>query len=245
MRQASITLFLLLAGCASGGSLDAGGGGRVDAGGGGGFDAGEMGFDAGGPIGFDAGEPGFDAGGPIGFDAGEMMMGVDAGTVGLIDAGFDAATPDAGFDASLPDAGSMMGGSLALTPGFTTVLAGDTTSPGTTWHRPVAGTCPAGSLSAVATAVPYETRLVHNASTGTLSVTVETTAAYDGYLVIYLGTAIPSDPLMCHEGDDDSGVGIGDPLLTFPLNAGQSAVIVATGFDNTDAGPYTMAIDAI
>lgn len=243
MRLASITLFVFLAGCASGGSLDAGGGGRADAGSMMAPDAGDMGFDAGGPIGFDAGEMGFDAGAPIGFDAGSMMMGSDAGTVGLIDAGFDAAMPDAGYDASLPDAGSMMGGSLALTPGFTTVLAGDTTG-GPTWHRPVAGTCPAGSLSAVATAVPYETRLVHNASMGTLTVTVETTAAYDGYLVIYLGTAIPSDPLMCHEGDDDSGLGVGDPLLTFPLNAGQSAVIVATGFDNTDVGPYTMAIDA-
>lgn len=243
-----LSVITLGSGCAAGGTNDAGGGGPVDAGGGGGVDAGDVGFDA-GDVGFDAGE-GSDAGGPIGFDAGpgELdagMTGSDAG-VGLIDAGFDASVGliDAGFDASLPDAGPAPTGSIALTPGFMTTVTGDTTG-GPTWNRPVAsGSCPASTLSAVADMVTYETRLIHNASSGTLTVTIGSTATYDGYLVIYLGTSIPTDPLMCHAGDDDGGPTGSDPLVTFTLAAGQSAVVVQSGFDNADVGPYSMTISA-
>ncbi len=241
-----LSVITLGSGCAAGGTNDAGGGGPVDAGGGGGSDAGDMGFDA--------GDMGFDAGGPIGFDAGPAetdagTTGSDAG-VGLIDAGPGSGTDasvgliDAGFDASLPDAGPAPTGSIALTPGFMTTVTGDTTG-GPTWNRPVAsGSCPASTLSAVADAVTYETRLIHNASSGTITVTIGSTATYDGYLVIYLGTSVPADALMCHAGDDDGGPTGSDPLVTFTLAAGQSAVVVQSGFDNADVGPYSMTISA-
>ncbi|MBX3274583.1 MAG: hypothetical protein KF729_30235 [Sandaracinaceae bacterium] len=218
---------LLAPGCAQGGS-----GSRPDAGVPSGFDAGTTDAgtappseDAGAPIGFDASPPGLDAGAETGTDA----------SVGLIDSGVDASV-------GLIDSGPPMGGSLALTPGFSMTVSGST-SGGPIWHRPLAGSCPASSLSGVATAVAYETRPIHNASAGTLSVTIASTASYDGYLVIYAGTAIPSDVLMCLAGDDDSG-GSGNPRVTFTLAPGQSALVVQSGFDNDDVGPYSMTITA-
>ena len=220
-------VLVLAAGCAAGRTQDAGGGG----------------FDA-GPTGYDAGPSDFDA--SIDRDAGSPD--VDAGSVGLIDAGFDAGSVgliDAGYDAGLPDAGGPPPtGTIELTSGLMTTVTGDTTG-GPTWNRPVAsGSCPASTLSAVATAVPYETHTIHNASSGTLTVTIGSSASYDGYLIIYLGTTVPSDPLMCHAADDDGGTTGSDPLVTFTLNAGETAVVVQSGFNNTDVGPYTMTISA-
>lgn len=246
MQRPFLFLFALplAVGCAAGNSGDAGGGG--------GFDGGPSGFDA-GPAGFDAGPTGFDAG-PIDFDGGSTgtdagSMGTDAGTVGLVDAGFDGGTVgliDAGFDAGSPgtDAGGPPpGGTIELTSGFMTTVTGDTTG-GTIWNRPVAsGSCPATTLSAVATMVPYETRLIHNGTSGTLTVTIGSTASYDGYLIIYLGTTVPADPLTCHAADDDGGTSP-DPLVTFTLNAGETAVVVQSGFNNTDVGAYAMTISA-
>lgn len=186
-----------------------------------------MGTDAGPQVSFDSGPPDTFP------DAGPGMVGMDAGPPMMADAG----APDAGA----PDAGP--GGSgLALTPGFMMTLNGNTTG-GTTWARPLATICPASGTSSVGTAVPYATHEVRNASSGTLSVHVGSTASWDGYLVIYAGTSVPSDPLMCIEGDDDSGTG-SDPDLTFSLAAGASALIVVSGFDNMDFGSYVLSIDA-
>ena len=44
--------------------------------------------------------------------------------------------------------------------------------------------------------------------------------------------------------DDDGGTTGSDPLVTFTLNAGETAVVVQSGFNNTDVGPYTMTISA-
>jgi len=235
-----LTLGLLVAGCASGG-------GRLDAGPGGGgrFDAGPGGFDAGpGPI-LDAGPlPTLDSGPLPTFDAGPSMMGsdagpsrMDAGGIDLIDAGSDA-----GFDAGT-DAGPPSGMGTPLSPGSMLTMSGDTTG-GPTWNRPIAGSCPATSLSSAGLAVPYEEHLVYNASSGSLTVTVSTTSTHDGYLVIYAGATIPSDVLMCLAGDDDGGSSF-DPVATFTLSAGMQALIVATGFDDSDHGAYTMTIDAL
>ncbi|MCB9596685.1 MAG: hypothetical protein H6719_28430 [Sandaracinaceae bacterium] len=253
MNRLSLVLTILslaAAGCASGGNRDAGSGGGVDAGGGGfdagtggGFDAGEMGFDA-GEMGFDAGGGGVDSAVPD-VDSGTVGLidaGSDAGTVGLIDAGTDAGF-DAGFDASLPDAGGSTGGTISLTPGFSMSVTGDTTG-GPTWNRPVAASaCPATTLSAAGTMVPYETRVVTNTSGSALTVTLETMTGYDSYLIVYAGTTIPADTLMCLEADDDSGTSP-DALLMFTLAPGASAVIVVSGFDNADLGPYTLQITA-
>jgi len=234
----SSVLLSFVVGCASGGGRgDAGpGGGGFDAGPGGGFDAGAA-PDSGTPPMADSGPlPTFDSGAPMmGVDAGPR---VDAGGVGLVDAGGVDAGIDGGFDAGPPPTG--MG--TPLTPG-TMTISGNTTG-GPTWNRPVAGTCPASTLSSAGLAVPYEEHLVYNAGAGSITVDVGTTSTHDGYLVIYAGTTIPSEPLMCLAGDDDSGGSL-NPQTSFTLAAGAQALIVATGFDDDDHGAYTMTIDVL
>lgn len=220
LRPAPLLALCLIGptGCAMGGS------GRADAGPGG--------RDAGPSVEFDSGPSGFDAGPGGGSDAGPPG-GSDAGPMGA-----DAGAPDAGA----PDAGPS-GAGLSVTPGFSMTVNGDTTG-GPTWARPLAsGGCPASGTSSVGTMVPYDEQVVTNVSASTLTVTVGTTASYDGYLIVYAGTAIPADPLMCLAGDDDGGAGT-DPMLSFMLAPGESAVLVQSGFDNADVGPYAMMISA-
>ncbi len=146
---------------------------------------------------------------------------------------------------SRDDAGPVTCTPLPATGGH--VERGDTSLTGVRWLRPLAGTCPATSFSSAGTDVPYQTFVFCNdGADGTFDVEViaDAPTLYDAYLVIYDGPSIPSDTLACLEGDDDSGAD--GPLVTgLAVAAGDTITLVVTGFDNADAGAYSLRVDRL
>lgn len=101
-----------------------------------------------------------------------------------------------------------------------------------------------GALSAVATAVAYQTNtftLNTNANDCSLSITAG--GLLDPYLFIYSPTFNPASPASnCIAGNDDGGGGL-NPLITNPnLVAGQTYTFVTTGFGNRHVGSYNASI---
>lgn len=158
----------------------------------------------------------------------------------------DAASPDAfaardafvGTDSRIPlDAGAVTCTSLPASGAATS--SGDTASTGLTWERPLAGTCPATSYSSVGTAVGYQLFVFCNdGADGTFD--FEVGSAFDSYLVVYEGGAIPADPLACLEGDDDSAGSSNALVSGLSVLSGGVVTVVVSGFDNTDVGAFTL-----
>lgn len=172
----------------------------------------------------------------------DAFLGADAFAARDAFAAGDAFTPR---DAFRGDAGPVTCTPLPATGGY--VDRGDTSLTGTRWLRPLAGTCPATSFSSAGTDVPYQTFVFCNdGADGTfdVEVTADESTVYDAYLVIYDGAGIPSDALACLEGDDDTGAD--GPLVTgLSVAAGQTITLVVTGFDNADAGAYSLRIERL
>ncbi|MFO0714376.1 MAG: hypothetical protein U0353_31335 [Sandaracinus sp.] len=136
------------------------------------------------------------------------------------------------------DAGPVVCTALPATG--STATTGDTTITGLTWERPLATTCPASDFSTVGTAVPYQFFTFCNEGVdGTFDFVVD--SAFDSYLVVYDGGMIPADPLMCLDGDDDSGpTGSNAQVSALPVAMGGVVTVVVSGFDNADSGAFTL-----
>lgn len=165
----------------------------------------------------------------------DAFVGADA------PASIDAFAPrDAfvGTDSRVPvDAGPVT--CTPLPAAGATTSSGDTASTGLTWERPLAGTCPATSFSSVGTAVGYQVFTFCNEGVdGTFD--FEVGSAFDSYLVVYDGGAIPADPLACLEGDDDSAGSSNALVSGLSVLAGGVVTVVVSGFDNTDVGAFTL-----
>jgi len=170
-----------------------------------------------------------------------MTMSVDAFVASDAFAGSDTLVL---VDARAPsDAPRSDAGPVRCTPlpaSGSASSSGDTSTTGARWRRPLAGTCPATSYSAVATDVPQQTLVFCNEGpAGTFD--LEVSALFDSYLVVYDGAAIPADPLVCLDGDDDSGID-GALVSGLAVAAGGTIAVVVTGFDNSDSGPFTLAV---
>ncbi len=163
------------------------------------------------------------------FVVSDAFVGADAPVVSDARAPSDAPRSDAGPVACTP-----------LPASGSATSSGDTSATGLRWRRPLAGTCPATSFSSVATDVPQQTFVFCNeGAAGTFD--LEVTALFDSYLVVYDGPAIPSDPLMCLDGDDDSGLD-GALVSGLAVAAGGTITVVVSGFDNSDSGAFTLAV---
>ncbi|UJR85690.1 hypothetical protein [Sandaracinus amylolyticus] len=174
---------------------------------------------------------------PTPFDAGTIDPGpIDAGTpVTPVDSGTDAGPPPT------PDAGPPPRPCTPL-PTTGTITIDGSTSGAATWQRPNAAvSCPATTRASGA--IPYaEHVLCNQGAAGTFELVVDSGA--DAYLVVYDGDSMPSDPLACRDGDDDSA----DPLLPLPLvgglavPAGGRVLVVVTGYGASDYGPYSLYV---
>lgn len=151
---------------------------------------------------------------------------------------FTARDAFAGTDSRVPvDAGPVTCTALPATGASTS--SGDTATTGLTWERPLAGTCPATSYSSVGTAVGYQLfTFCNEGADGTFD--FEVGSAFDSYLVVYDGGAIPADPLACLEGDDDSAGSSNALVSGLSVLAGGVVTVVVSGFDNTDVGAFTL-----
>lgn len=118
------------------------------------------------------------------------------------------------------------------------VVNGDTTA-GATYNRPLSGAPPTG-LSAVGTAVRYETTAFTVSEAGTYD--LNSVAGYDNFLGLHSGSFDPSDPLANALIYNDDRPDIGIAGFTFDLLAGVSYFAVASGFSNDDFGAYALTI---
>lgn len=182
-------------------------------------------------------------------DDASMTTPIDAFAAGDAAATSDAFSPRDAFatsdapvarDAFRDDAGPVTCTPLPATGSIS--ASGDTSLTGVRWLRPFATTCPATSYSAVGTDVPYQSFVFCNeGAAGTFDLEVTELAAYDSYLVVYDGPVIPADSLVCLAGDDDSGAS-GALVSGLALDAGATITVVVSGFDNVDAGAFTLDV---
>jgi hypothetical protein len=119
----------------------------------------------------------------------------------------------------------------------TLVINGDTTGD-PTYNRLLTTT----SLSAVGVANPYEVTSFTVGANGSYTVALDS-LDFDTFVSLYSPTFTPGNPLAnVLAVDDDGGPGF-NSLITFSLTAGVNYLAVATGFDPSDFGAYTMTIN--
>ncbi|MGF1634876.1 MAG: PEP-CTERM sorting domain-containing protein [Phycisphaerae bacterium] len=139
-------------------------------------------------------------------------------------------------------AAAVAGLGLVASAQAVTFFSGDTTGE-PVFNRPLSLTV----LSGVGTAVPYEVTPMFVNTTGSYSVTTDTSgaSAYDGYLLLYAGAFDPADPLDSLIAFNDDAGGFTLSSVTTSLDVGTQYFIVQTGFGNTDFGTYTGEIDGV
>jgi PEP-CTERM motif len=126
------------------------------------------------------------------------------------------------------------------TPASAVTVVGTTTG-GPTWNRPLT----LSSLSGVGTAVPYKATPFTVSASGSYTFLLTTVGTYDPFLLLYgtaFNAATPLTNLLALNDDFSSG-NFNQSGFTFALLAGTSYFAIATGFDNTDFGDYTLAIN--
>lgn len=118
------------------------------------------------------------------------------------------------------------------------VVNGDTTG-GPTWNRTLAGEPPT-LLSLVGTDVAYEVTPFTVSLDGSYSFT--SVAGYDNFLHLYQGAFDPTNQFagVLIANDDFPDIGISG--FDFALQSGVSYFAVASGFENSDFGAYTLTI---
>lgn len=117
-----------------------------------------------------------------------------------------------------------------------------TTTGAPTWNRPLGGTPPSG-LSAVGTAVPYQSTLLSVSTTGSYQFNMNAVAdAWDTFAFLYTDPFNAATPLTnVLTGDDDAGP-LSNSQFTINLTAGTQYAFVGTGFANTDFGDYNLTV---
>jgi hypothetical protein len=132
---------------------------------------------------------------------------------------------------------------VVSTPASAANFIGATTLASPTYNRPLAGTPPV-SLSAVGTAVHYQTVAFTVGTTGsyTFLMSALVPAGWDTFLSLYSNSFNPALSLTNILVSNDDNPTIGLSGFTINLTAGTSYFAVATGFGNNDVGTYNLAI---
>lgn len=121
------------------------------------------------------------------------------------------------------------------------VINGDTTG-GPTWNRPVGMAPP--PPSAVGTNVAYQVTGLSVTLDGSYSFLMERTGgAWDTYLFLYESSFDATQPFVNRiAANDDCNFSLAQSCFDINLTAGTSYFAIATGFSNTDFGPYSLTI---
>lgn len=133
---------------------------------------------------------------------------------------------------------------LPLTAASAQYVYSGTTVGGPTWNRPLYASPPV-SLSAVGTNVAYSAFGFTSTSAGTFDfLSTATSSSFDNYLFLYLVSFNPLSPLAnALIGSDDFVSGVTTSAgFSYALLAGQSYVLVTSGFANSDAGTFDNSI---
>lgn len=133
---------------------------------------------------------------------------------------------------------TLLGGAEAATYNY----AGDTTG-APTYNRLLTSLT---SLSAVGTAVHYQTFSFHVDTAGSYDFLSVTAPKWDNFLFLYQGSFNPATPLLgAVAGNDDfpgTGTTGGIAGFSFALNAGTEYIVVTTAFGNSNFGAYANSI---
>ncbi|MEO0017907.1 MAG: hypothetical protein RLZZ522_1190, partial [Verrucomicrobiota bacterium] len=123
-----------------------------------------------------------------------------------------------------------------------TLVVPGTTAARPTWHRPDHNLAnPPVALSTTATAVPFDAVSFSVSATGNYS--MKSTGTWDGYLLLYANNFNPANPLAnAVIGNDDFGSWQVAGFSNFTLYAGNTYVLVISGYRNDTAGKYTLEI---
>jgi len=135
---------------------------------------------------------------------------------------------------------------VAAAPAMAATFVGATTLASPTFNRPLEnGTSAPTSLSGVGTAVHYQAVNFTVATSGTYTFLMSALnpAGWDTYLGLYANSFSPTAPLTNVRIYNDDFPTIGLSGFSFALTAGTSYIALATGFDNTDVGSYSLAIN--
>jgi hypothetical protein len=122
----------------------------------------------------------------------------------------------------------------------TYTTTGATSLAGPTYNRPFTLT----SLSAVGTAVHYNTLSFSVSVSGSYDFLSLATAGWDNFLALHTPSFNPASGLsnLVALNDDFPGAGIGTAGFTFALTTGNNYVLVTTGYGNSDVGAFTNTI---
>jgi hypothetical protein len=147
------------------------------------------------------------------------------------------------FDTDFPGSTANLAANSQLTVYYNPVSVTGSTVGGPTFNRP---DIDGGALSTVGTAVRYTVTELTVATTGRYMVASSTPGAgplgdeNDGVVLLYQNSFNPSSPLTNFVvGGDPFGFALQN-VVTAQLTAGTTYVVVTTGYDNDDAGPYTL-----
>ena len=110
-----------------------------------------------------------------------------------------------------------------------------------TFNRPIGAGC--NNLSGLGTNTPYQTQAFSASTSGAYSFD-SVQLGFDGYLFLYEGSFNPTDQCagFLNGNDDTESGGIGTSGFSNALSSGTTYVLVVTGFNNSDSGPYTNTI---
>lgn len=138
----------------------------------------------------------------------------------------------------------VLGLSLLAAPAMADAISinGDTTGD-PTFNRALTGAPPTG-LSGLGTAVAYEVTAftVSQAGSYDFLMTAIAPTNWDTYLHLYQGAFNPAAALTNVLVGDDDHPTVGISGFSYNLAAGASYFAVASGFENDDAGTYTLRI---
>ena len=131
-----------------------------------------------------------------------------------------------------------------ITPASAVTVLGATTLAGPTYNRPLAGAPPTG-LSGVGTAVHYQVTPFTVSASGsyTFLMTAILPAGWDTYLGLHSTAFLPASALTNAIVYNDDFPSIGLSGFSANLLVGVSYFAVASGFENTDVGTYSLAIN--
>lgn len=135
---------------------------------------------------------------------------------------------------------------LAVGAGFasagTVDFFGDNTG-GPVYNRVLSGNPPT-LLSAVGTAVHYQTWDIQVDANGSYDFTTNLLSIPDSFMSLYSSAGfVPANALLnCLVADDDAGPGAGS-FFSYALNAGSTYTVVVTGFANEHVGTYNLHIE--
>ena len=121
-----------------------------------------------------------------------------------------------------------------------TVMYSSTTVGGPTYNRTFAD---CSGLSSTGIGVAYHVQAFVVDTAGTYTFSSVQAAGWDGFLVLYSPTFDPNDAMTnCLSGDDDGAGGIGTSDFSYALTSSTPYILVTTGFDSTESGPFDNTI---